>query len=276
MPRARIGITAYGVLARSLRRPLVEGARRIPLAARLPRLLLPLRRREPRPKPRARRGAARAPRRGEERNRRPARRSPGLLPRRRRRPSSAPAAANGSPRSALDLELTAGDLGEIEEAIPAGAAAGERYQREQLATLDSERSATEGTAARPDPQRARAAGRVGLTYRAVQPPSITSVSPVISEAAGEQRNTTAPATSSGSPTRCSAAMRSSTSARVGIGERRLRSRRADERRRDGVDVDPVHAPFDRDSGSDATCPPSPCSRRTRPAGPPAPPGEESA
>ena len=47
---------------------------------------------------------------------------------------------------ALDLELTAGDLGEIEEAIPAGAAAGERYQQEQLATLDSERSATEGTA----------------------------------------------------------------------------------------------------------------------------------
>jgi len=39
------------------------------------------------------------------------------------------------------------------------------------------------------------------------------VSPVISDAAGEARNTTAPATSSGVPIRCSAAMRSSTSAR---------------------------------------------------------------
>jgi aryl-alcohol dehydrogenase-like predicted oxidoreductase len=40
---------------------------------------------------------------------------------------------------ALDLELTAHDLAEIEEAIPADAAAGERYGTEQLAVLDSER-----------------------------------------------------------------------------------------------------------------------------------------
>jgi aryl-alcohol dehydrogenase-like predicted oxidoreductase len=40
---------------------------------------------------------------------------------------------------ALELELTAGDLAQIEEAIPADAAAGERYQPQQMATLDSER-----------------------------------------------------------------------------------------------------------------------------------------
>src|ERR1700733_11343828 len=47
--------------------------------------------------------------------------------------------------------------------------------------------------------------------RAVQPPSITNVCPVMSEAAGEARKTTAPATSIGSPMRCKAAMRSITS-----------------------------------------------------------------
>ena len=40
---------------------------------------------------------------------------------------------------ALALELRADDLAQIEEAIPADAAAGERYQAEQMATLDSER-----------------------------------------------------------------------------------------------------------------------------------------
>jgi aryl-alcohol dehydrogenase-like predicted oxidoreductase len=40
---------------------------------------------------------------------------------------------------ALDLELTASDLAQIEEAIPADAAAGERYQAAQMAVLDSER-----------------------------------------------------------------------------------------------------------------------------------------
>ena len=49
-------------------------------------------------------------------------------------------------------------------------------------------------------------------YRAVHPPSIKIVSPVINDAAGEARNTTAPATSIGSPIRCSAAIRSTVSA----------------------------------------------------------------
>jgi aryl-alcohol dehydrogenase-like predicted oxidoreductase len=40
---------------------------------------------------------------------------------------------------ALDIELGAGDLARIEEAIPLDAAAGERYQAEQMAVLDSER-----------------------------------------------------------------------------------------------------------------------------------------
>jgi aryl-alcohol dehydrogenase-like predicted oxidoreductase len=40
---------------------------------------------------------------------------------------------------ALELELTAADLAQIEEAIPADAVAGERYQPEQMAILDSER-----------------------------------------------------------------------------------------------------------------------------------------
>ena len=43
---------------------------------------------------------------------------------------------------ALDLDLTADDLARIEETIPAAAAAGERYQTEQMAILDSERGAT--------------------------------------------------------------------------------------------------------------------------------------
>jgi aryl-alcohol dehydrogenase-like predicted oxidoreductase len=40
---------------------------------------------------------------------------------------------------ALDVELGADDLAQIEKAIPADAAAGERYQPEQMAILDSER-----------------------------------------------------------------------------------------------------------------------------------------
>ena len=54
--------------------------------------------------------------------------------------------------------------------------------------------------------------RVRSAYRAVHPPSIKIVSPVINDAAGEARNTTAPATSIGSPIRCSAAIRSNVSA----------------------------------------------------------------
>ena len=40
---------------------------------------------------------------------------------------------------ALETDLNADDLARIEEAIPPGAAAGERYQSEQMAVLDSER-----------------------------------------------------------------------------------------------------------------------------------------
>jgi aryl-alcohol dehydrogenase-like predicted oxidoreductase len=40
---------------------------------------------------------------------------------------------------ALQIDVSPGDLAQIEEAIPVGAAAGERYQTEQMAILDSER-----------------------------------------------------------------------------------------------------------------------------------------
>lgn len=40
---------------------------------------------------------------------------------------------------ALDIQLSADDMTAIERAIPAGAAAGDRYQAPQMATLDSER-----------------------------------------------------------------------------------------------------------------------------------------
>ena len=50
---------------------------------------------------------------------------------------------------------------------------------------------------------ARCRRRDRPAYLTVQPPSISSVWPVISDAAGDARKTTAPATSIGSPTRCS-------------------------------------------------------------------------
>ncbi len=40
---------------------------------------------------------------------------------------------------ALELELTPDDLDRIERAVPAGAAAGDRYPAPQMAQLDSER-----------------------------------------------------------------------------------------------------------------------------------------
>ena len=40
---------------------------------------------------------------------------------------------------ALDVRLTADDLAAIEQAVPKGAAAGERYPAEHMAHLDSER-----------------------------------------------------------------------------------------------------------------------------------------
>jgi aryl-alcohol dehydrogenase-like predicted oxidoreductase len=43
---------------------------------------------------------------------------------------------------ALSLELTAEDLAAIERAVPAGAAAGDRYHAPQMVTLDSERATT--------------------------------------------------------------------------------------------------------------------------------------
>ncbi len=69
------------------------------------------------------------------------------------------------------------------------------------------------TPARRAPPRSPCNNAGAGNYCAVHPPSTSSVWPVIIEAAGEARNTTAPATSTGWPTRCSAAMRRSTSAR---------------------------------------------------------------
>ena len=41
--------------------------------------------------------------------------------------------------SALDVELTADDLAQMEAAVPSGAAAGERYNKHAMTQLDSER-----------------------------------------------------------------------------------------------------------------------------------------
>ena len=67
-------------------------------------------------------------------------------------------------------------------------------------------SRTETSANRPElprvyPSRALGASLPRRDYRAVQPPSMTMVWPVISDAAGEARNTTAPDTSIGLPMR---------------------------------------------------------------------------
>ena len=40
---------------------------------------------------------------------------------------------------ALELKLTAEEVERIEQAVPADAAAGDRYNAQQMATLDSER-----------------------------------------------------------------------------------------------------------------------------------------
>jgi hypothetical protein len=40
---------------------------------------------------------------------------------------------------ALSVDLSGDDLARIEDAVPAGAVAGERYHAAQMATLDSER-----------------------------------------------------------------------------------------------------------------------------------------
>ena len=73
---------------------------------------------------------------------------------------------------------------------------------------------------------------------------MSSVAPVIIEAAGEQRKTTAAATSGGSPTRPSG-MRARRSRAEGLVLQPLHGAgSADERRRDGVDVDAVGRPLD--------------------------------
>jgi aryl-alcohol dehydrogenase-like predicted oxidoreductase len=41
---------------------------------------------------------------------------------------------------ALDVQLFEDELAAIEDAVPAGAAAGERYDDQQMAIMDSERS----------------------------------------------------------------------------------------------------------------------------------------
>jgi aryl-alcohol dehydrogenase-like predicted oxidoreductase len=43
---------------------------------------------------------------------------------------------------AIDIELAPDDLDAIERAVPAGAAAGDRYHAPQMASLDSERGGT--------------------------------------------------------------------------------------------------------------------------------------
>ena len=43
---------------------------------------------------------------------------------------------------ALEIELTAEDLAAIEQAVPFGAAAGERYDAHSMSMLDSERNRT--------------------------------------------------------------------------------------------------------------------------------------
>jgi hypothetical protein len=91
-------------------------------------------------------------------------------------------------------------------------------------------------------------GREALAQRAVQPPSTSSVTPLTRLAAGEARNTTAPATSTGSPMRWRAAIRSRTSAsKAGSARASDVPSVRDERRRHGVDVDPVAPPFDRET-----------------------------
>ncbi len=43
---------------------------------------------------------------------------------------------------AIDVEVAPGDLAAIERAVPAGAAAGDRYHAPQMASIDSERGGT--------------------------------------------------------------------------------------------------------------------------------------
>ena len=126
---------------RSPLRPLVEGAGsdRSPRTTSAPRLRASRARTSS-----ATSSSSRRCGRSRTRRTRPSRRS--------RSPGRSPAATTSSRSSArarrerlaeslgaLDVELTGDDLARIEEAIPADAVAGERYQAEQMAILDSER-----------------------------------------------------------------------------------------------------------------------------------------
>ena len=108
---------------------------------RLPRPPAPLHRREPRRATCALVEALRAVAAARGATRRPGRDRLGALPRRGHRAAGrrphAPRLAEAL--GALDLALDAEDLAAIEAAVPAGAAAGTRYDAAQMAILDSEK-----------------------------------------------------------------------------------------------------------------------------------------
>ena len=136
-----IGVTAYGVLSRGL----LSGhwsKERETASGRLPQPRAPLQRREPRAQPRAGGGA---PRRSPRRRARPSprSRSPGcsraatdIVPARRRAH-----AATGWPRRSARSSSSSPPTTSPRSRRPcrAGAAAGERYDAQQMAILDSER-----------------------------------------------------------------------------------------------------------------------------------------
>jgi hypothetical protein len=64
----------------------------------------------------------------------------GALARRAGRPARGGAERLAESLGALELELSADDLAAMEAAVPAAAVAGERYDDQQMAILDSERS----------------------------------------------------------------------------------------------------------------------------------------
>jgi aryl-alcohol dehydrogenase-like predicted oxidoreductase len=142
LPAARelgVGITAYGVLSPRTARRSLAGR---PHAGRagLPRAQPALLGREPAPQPRAVEAlravaAARGATVAQLAVAWALHRGPDVVPlvgaRRRDRLTES--------LGALDVELTASELAQLEEAVPDGAAAGERYAPAQMAALDSER-----------------------------------------------------------------------------------------------------------------------------------------
>ena len=134
-----IGITAYGVLSRGLLSGHWSAQRDLP-ATRLPRPRAALPAREPRAQPRAGRRAA-GDRGGARRDRRPGGDRLGALARRRHRAGDRRAAARPAAGGARRARRTLDDdaLARIEDAVPEGAAAGDRYNEHAMAQLDSER-----------------------------------------------------------------------------------------------------------------------------------------